>query len=478
MNYYGGTITDAGRSLLASLVSGEKIQFTKVHVGSGKVPSGTTPASLTTLVKYVAAGTSTTPTVVDGVLNMTIEYRNDLNGGLSTGFSLSEFGIYAKTSKSQEVLFYYATLGDSPQPVSAFVENRIDIRRFPISIAFNSDNVTEIQLLYSADAFVASKEKGQPNGVAELDENGLVPLEQLPDLSGNGSETFAELMNSHNTSPTAHDDIRGIIENISDWLQLFDDVEDEEILSMSEIIGGFEDVEALIKSLKENKVSVSDVINNLTTNNTKKPLSAAQGFVLKGLVDNLVKSLEEKADAKNLTLHTDNKSNPHSVTKFQIGLENVENKSSETIRSELTSKNVVDALGYKPARNVLEKLHEESYHITGNYQETKTTTIEVGNLKEFYFCTSSTSEGSSTESKLYFKNGSINVVTSRPSGNAVYHLTKLEGAWIMEHTTFASSTSVNFGKIIVTDSNINTIVYEDSQYNQSDITILLYGELL
>lgn len=36
------------------------------------------------------------------------------------------------------------------------------------------------------------------------------------------------------------------------------------------------------------------------------------------------------------------------ITKSSLGLGNVENKSSETIRSEITSKNVTDALGYSP----------------------------------------------------------------------------------------------------------------------------------
>ena len=46
--------------------------------------------------------------------------------------------------------------------------------------------------------------------------------------------------------------------------------------------------------------------------------------------------------------HTTNKNNPHGVTKSQIGLANVENKSSATIRGEMTSDNVTDALGYTP----------------------------------------------------------------------------------------------------------------------------------
>lgn len=47
--------------------------------------------------------------------------------------------------------------------------------------------------------------------------------------------------------------------------------------------------------------------------------------------------------------HLANKSNPHGVTKSQVELGNVENKSSATIRGELTKGNVTTALGYTPA---------------------------------------------------------------------------------------------------------------------------------
>lgn len=47
--------------------------------------------------------------------------------------------------------------------------------------------------------------------------------------------------------------------------------------------------------------------------------------------------------------HLANKSNPHGVTKSQVGLGNVENKSSATIRGELTKGNVTTALRFTPA---------------------------------------------------------------------------------------------------------------------------------
>ena len=68
------------------------------------------------------------------------------------------------------------------------------------------------------------------------------------------------------------------------------------------------------------------------------------------LFGNSNKTLDEEiSDINNsISSHTSNTSNPHSVTKAQVGLGNVENKSSATIRGEITKSNVTTALGYTP----------------------------------------------------------------------------------------------------------------------------------
>lgn len=156
MSYYGGTITVAGRNLITSLIAGETIEFTRIVVGSGAMPEGVEPIDMTDLVTPVADGTSTVPTVDNGALYLTVEYRNDLNGGLKEGFWLREFGIYAKTANTEEILLYYATLGDSPQPVNAYKDNRIDIRRYPVTIALELD--VDVQVTYNPDAFLTSSD--------------------------------------------------------------------------------------------------------------------------------------------------------------------------------------------------------------------------------------------------------------------------------------------------------------------------------
>ena len=46
---------------------------------------------------------------------------------------------------------------------------------------------------------------------------------------------------------------------------------------MSEIVAYIKANKSLIDSVTTNKINVSDIVNNLTTNVTSKPLSAAQG---------------------------------------------------------------------------------------------------------------------------------------------------------------------------------------------------------
>ena len=137
---YGFCVTDAGRYLIARLLTGETMHITKVMVGKGRIPDGVRMASVTDLYEVVAQATSNAPACKDGLAYMTIEYNNTLNGGLQSGFWLNEFGIFALDPAAGEVMICYGTLGDYPQYVSALTESRgIDVRRFPVAIAIGED---------------------------------------------------------------------------------------------------------------------------------------------------------------------------------------------------------------------------------------------------------------------------------------------------------------------------------------------------
>mgnify|MGYP000854090704 CR=1 FL=1 len=139
MSYYGFTVTDKGRALIAKLVAGKKLELSKIMVGSGSCPNDTKPRELLDLCMPVAEATSTTPVYDGEKVSMTVEYRSDMNGGLKKGFWLKEFGIYAVDPDEGEILIYYGSLGDYPQWVSPLSKTGIDVRRFPVCIIIGDD---------------------------------------------------------------------------------------------------------------------------------------------------------------------------------------------------------------------------------------------------------------------------------------------------------------------------------------------------
>lgn len=97
-------------------------------------------------------------------------------------------------------------------------------------------------------------------------------------------------VNTHNTSTSAHTDIRSLITSLTTKLNALADSDDTTLDQMSEVVAYIKNNKSLIDGITTSKVNVSDVVNNLTSNVTNKPLSAAQGVVLKGLIDTLTDS--------------------------------------------------------------------------------------------------------------------------------------------------------------------------------------------
>ena len=62
---------------------------------------------------------------------------------------------------------------------------------------------------------------------------------------------------------------------------------------MSEIVAYIKNNKDIIDGITTSKVNIIDIINNLTTNVENKPLSAAQGVVLKNLIDALQTAFDE-----------------------------------------------------------------------------------------------------------------------------------------------------------------------------------------
>lgn len=153
--FYGFVITEAGNNLLANIVAGQTLTITKVIMDKGTVESANAARQLTAPIDPGPDGTSTMPTVEGNTVNMIVEYRSDLNGGLQEGFWIGGFCVYGKVGDGTETLIYYGSLGDQKQYVSAYAEGTApDVRRYPVSIVVTAG--VEVEVTYPAEAWMSA----------------------------------------------------------------------------------------------------------------------------------------------------------------------------------------------------------------------------------------------------------------------------------------------------------------------------------
>ena len=199
--FYGFVITEAGNSLLASMVAGQTLTITKAVMGEGTADNAEAARKLTNLIAPGPEATSTEPTVDGNNVNMIVEYRSDLNGGLQEGFWIGEFGIFGKVGDGAETMIGYGSLGDAKQYVSAYVSGTApDVRRYPISITVTTG--IQVDVNYPAEAWMTAEDVADYfNGTLKPDlENGL-----------------QDLIDEHNEDPNAHG---GALENKQDKIEV------------------------------------------------------------------------------------------------------------------------------------------------------------------------------------------------------------------------------------------------------------------
>lgn len=192
--------------------------------------------------------------------------------------------------------------------------------------------------------------------------------------------------------------------------------------------------------------------------------------ITKGLLDQL-KLDATKDTASNLSAHTSNTSNPHSVTATQVGLGNVtneskdtmftsptftgtvsgvtasmvglgnvDNKSSATIRSEITSSNVTTALGYTPYNST-----NPSGYITGITSGMVTTALGFTPLSTTG--TAADSDKLDGQHGSYYQPASSAITTSNIGSQSVNYATSAGSA-----SSATNSTNATYATYVNTDT--------------------------
>ena len=178
------------------------------------------------------------------------------------------------------------------QPISGMSEHshtKNDIIDFPSSLPADGGNAdtldgkhaNEFALLVEFDEF-----KEEAMSYTDTKTSGLA-----------STTTVDTKISTHNTSASAHNDIRDLISGLTTRLNTLANSDDTTLDQMSEVVAYIKNNKSLIDGITTSKVNVSDIVNNLTTNVSNKPLSAAQGAAIKALIDSLQAELDSHTHA-------------------------------------------------------------------------------------------------------------------------------------------------------------------------------------
>ena len=124
-------------------------------------------------------------------------------------------------------------------------------------------------------------------GSGDMQKSVYDPNNNAKDIFKYADDAANLAVTNHASSNTAHSDIRELITGLTNRLNALADSDDMTLDQLSEIVAYIKSNKSLIDAITTSKISVSDIVDNLTTNNANKPLSAAQGVALKALIDGI-----------------------------------------------------------------------------------------------------------------------------------------------------------------------------------------------
>ena len=252
--------------------------------------------------------TGTVPTIrgiandeADTVLTEAKEYSDNAINDLAIDFANSLIGMYGDdyNKETATVPTIREVANDEANTALASAKSYTDTAmNGKANAAHNHDDryYTETEI----DTKLSGKSDSTHNHDSNYDEKGaasnaLASAKSYTDTktSSLASTTVVDnKISTHNTSASAHSDIRDLISGLTTRLNTLANSDDTTLDQMSEIVAYIKNNKSLIDGVTTSKVNVADIVNNLTTNATNKPLSAAQGVAIKALIDALQSELD------------------------------------------------------------------------------------------------------------------------------------------------------------------------------------------
>ena len=188
-NFNNNAITDVGRSLFSEVQAGAVFIPTKIVVGSGEIPSGKTPATMTAVVAPVAElAINKKERTPDGKAIYGGVYSNK---DITTAFYFRELALYARAEYRDEsgavirsvpeCLYSYGNAGSTADYMPAYSTSTVVERQMDLVVYVGND--TEIDLTIESGVYVTREEFEQAmeyagGGLVIMPTGEDIPLEE------------------------------------------------------------------------------------------------------------------------------------------------------------------------------------------------------------------------------------------------------------------------------------------------------------
>lgn len=168
-------VTNAGKALLAKVLAGESLEFTRFKMGDGYL-SDTNPDNLNNLINTITAVDVSRIAQGENFISVRGEF---VNHNIETGFYWREYGLFAKDPDNGEVLFAYSNAGEIADYIPPVTES--EIARALVS-TISIANASNITIVFDDSIIYATKEE----------------IDQINEILQNIEENTAEEFNKIN----------------------------------------------------------------------------------------------------------------------------------------------------------------------------------------------------------------------------------------------------------------------------------------
>ena len=153
----GTVLTNKGLALITKLMAAQAtLSFSRVAVGTGRVPSGYDVQNMTGLNEYKMDATIESCGVSTEQSDVAYIVTQISSVGVSTGFAITEAGVFATDPDDGEILYAYLDLTQDPQYIYASTDAISKFAEITFNVLVGS--VTSVTAIVSPGALVKKSE--------------------------------------------------------------------------------------------------------------------------------------------------------------------------------------------------------------------------------------------------------------------------------------------------------------------------------